>query len=57
MRSQAGLVAESLMDYLDRHPNMKGTGTVSKFITTGDPRKVSERATQFLKRKIDFQQC
>jgi len=36
---------------------MKGTGTVSKFITTGDPRKVSERATQFLKRKIDFQHC
>ena len=55
--SQAALVAESLMDYLDRHPNMKGTGPVSKFITTGDPRKVSERATQFLKRKIDFQHC
>tara|TARA_Y100000589_G_scaffold35849_1_gene30016 strand:- start:948 stop:1760 length:813 start_codon:yes stop_codon:yes gene_type:complete len=55
--SQAAFVAESLKDYLDRHPNMKGSGIVSKFITTGDPRKVSARATQFLKRKIDFEHC
>ena len=55
--SQAALVAASLMDYLDRHPDMKGNGTVSKFLTTGDPRNVSDRATQFLKRKIDFEHC
>lgn len=53
--SQANLVAESLADYLDRHPAMLGPGTESMFLTTGDPRKVSDRATQFLRRKITFQ--
>ncbi|UWQ06996.1 glutamate racemase [Aliiroseovarius crassostreae] len=53
--SQAGLVAESLADYLDRHPEMKGVGTESKFLTTGNPAQVSSRATQFLRRKITFE--
>ncbi|SEP56017.1 glutamate racemase [Thalassovita taeanensis] len=53
--SQADLVAESLADYLTRHPKMIGTGTESMFLTTGDPRTVSARATQFLRRKIEFQ--
>ncbi|UWP91230.1 glutamate racemase [Aliiroseovarius crassostreae] len=53
--SQAGLVAESLADYLDRHPEMKGAGTESKFLTTGSPAQVSSRATQFLRRKITFE--
>ena len=53
--SQANLVAESLSDYLDRHPNMRGSGAESLFLTTGDPRKVSMRATQFLRRQVDFQ--
>ncbi|MYM54073.1 glutamate racemase [Thalassovita mangrovi] len=53
--SQANLVAESLADYLERHPSMIGSGTESMFLTTGDPRKVSDRATQFLRRKITFQ--
>jgi len=53
--SQANLVAESLADYLERHPNMKGEGTASKFLTTGDPARVSDRATQFLRRKITFE--
>jgi len=52
--SQANLVAESLSDYLDRHPNMMGRGDVSLFLTTGDPRKVSDQATQFLRRKVEF---
>ncbi|WP_299404227.1 glutamate racemase [uncultured Roseobacter sp.] len=52
--SQASLVAESLADYLLRHPDMLGTGT-SDFLTTGDPRRVSDRATQFLRRQITFQ--
>ncbi|MGY9049530.1 MAG: glutamate racemase [Rhodobacterales bacterium] len=55
--SQANLVAESLADYLVRHPNMLGTGTESQFLTTGDPRRVSDRATQFLRRQILFQQA
>jgi len=52
--SQAGLVAESLADYLARHPHMVGPGTRSRFLTTGDPARVSSRATQFLRREIRF---
>jgi len=52
--SQANLVAESLSDYLLRHPEMLGKGTDQLFLTTGDPRKVSTQATQFLRRKIEF---
>ncbi len=53
--SQASLVAESLADYLRRHPGMTGPGETAKLLTTGDPRKVSDRATQFLRRKITFE--
>src|SRR6056300_1749981 len=53
--SQANLVAESLADYLTRHPEMIGPGTVSKFLTTGNPARVSSRATQFLKQQITFE--
>ena len=52
--SQAGLVAESLADYLDRKPEMKGGGEGVTFLTTGDPKRVSTRATQFLRREIAF---
>lgn len=51
--SQADLVAESLSDYLKRHPDKMGTGKAA-FMTTGDPKTVSDRATQFLRRRIDF---
>ncbi|THD83155.1 glutamate racemase [Aliigemmobacter aestuarii] len=53
--SQANLVAESLADYLTRRPEFMGTGMESKFLTTGDPRAVSNKATQFLRRRIEFQ--
>ena len=53
--SQASLVAESLADYLDRHPDMHGSGEESLFQTTGHPKKVSDHATQFLRRQITFQ--
>jgi glutamate racemase len=53
--SQANLVAESLADYLTRHPAMIGSGTESKFLTSGNPATVSTRATQFLRREIKFQ--
>ena len=43
-----------LADYLARRPEMVGQGTESAFLTTGDPRKVSDGATRFLKRKIEF---
>ncbi|SHG37585.1 glutamate racemase [Cognatishimia maritima] len=52
--SQANLVAESLKDYLDRHPAMRGPGTENLFLTTGDPKRVSDRATQFLRRRVEF---
>lgn len=53
--SQANLVAESLTDYLRRHPDMLGPGTETRFLTTGDPRKVSGHATRFLRREISFE--
>ena len=52
--SQPDLVAASLSDYLSRHPNMYGTGKEAMFLTTGDPRRVADQATRFLRRKIDF---
>lgn len=52
--SQAGLVAESLSDYLERHPNMLGSGTGSVYLTTGEARKVSDHATRFLRRQVEF---
>jgi glutamate racemase len=52
--SQADLVAASLEDYLTRRPEMIGAGTQSGFLTTGDPDRVSDMATQFLRRKITF---
>ncbi|MFD2738653.1 glutamate racemase [Sulfitobacter aestuarii] len=52
--SQASLVAESLADYLARHPALMGSGE-SAFLTTGDPARVSSRATQFLRREIRFE--
>ncbi len=51
--NQGDLVAESLADYLGRHPNMLGEGQ-SGFLTTGKPSFVSDRATQFLRRQITF---
>ncbi len=53
--SQAKLVAESLTDYLQRRPQFLGSGSESKFLTTGDPENVSVHATQFLKHKITFE--
>lgn len=53
--SQANLVAESLADYLTRRPEMLGSGTQSKFLTTGDPSYVSSKATQFLRRQVVFE--
>ncbi|QMU57692.1 MAG: glutamate racemase [Boseongicola sp.] len=52
--SQASLVAESLADYLRRRPEMVGPGKVSMYLTTGDPQRVSDQATRFLRRRIDF---
>lgn len=55
--SQADIVAESLSDYLGRHPDMLGGGTEQLFLTTGDPAAVSRRATQILRRQVAFQKA
>lgn len=52
--SQAHLVSESLADYLQRHPDMRGPNRQSKFITTGSPRSVSNKATRILQRAVTF---
>lgn len=52
--SQGNIVAESLADYLERHPDMKGAGSEG-FLTTGSAGKVTDRATQFLRRRIEFE--
>ncbi len=52
--SQAGLVAESLADYLQRRPQFAGRGQGARLLTTGDPAAVSDRATQFLHQPIQF---
>ena len=53
--SQGAIVADSLRDYLRRHPEMRGPGTESAFLTTGDVQAVSDQATRFLRREIRFQ--
>ncbi|RBI75166.1 glutamate racemase [Roseovarius sp. TE539] len=55
--SQAEIVAESLADYLGRHPEMAGPGQIPMCLTTGDPKTVSDRATQFMRRKIEFHEA
>src|SRR6056297_2994657 len=52
--SQPELVAAALADYLERRPEMVGPGGESRFLTSGDPVRVSSKATQFLRRKISF---
>ena len=54
-RAEARRVADRVADYLERHPKMLGEGTHSKFLTTGDSKRVSDRATQFLRRRIEFE--
>jgi glutamate racemase len=51
--SQASLVGESLADYLERHPDKIGSGDAA-YLTTGEPKRVSDRATQFLRRPMTF---
>ncbi|MEL6208249.1 MAG: aspartate/glutamate racemase family protein [Pseudomonadota bacterium] len=53
--SQPDLVAASLGDYIQRHPDLTGAGDTPGFLTTGDPRRVSSRAVQFLRRNIVFE--
>ena len=53
--SQADIVAESLSDYLLRRPEIAEKGHARKMLTTGDPDRVSQRATQFLRQRMTFE--
>ena len=53
--SQPDLVAEALADYLTRRPEFIGGGKGVKYLTTGDPASVSNKATQILRKKVSFQ--
>jgi glutamate racemase len=46
--SQPDLVADSLADYLRRHPRFRGGTGVVRYVTTGDPKDVAARAAIFL---------
>lgn len=52
--SQPELVADSLADYLNRHPSMIGPGSETGYLTTGDAIAVGQKATLFLRRKLPF---
>ncbi|UWQ21023.1 glutamate racemase [Jannaschia sp. W003] len=52
--SQADIVAASLADYLERRPEFREGGR-DALVTTGDPDRVSSRATQFLRRPMRFE--
>ena len=53
--SQANLVAEALADYLTRRPDFVGAGKGIRFLTTGDAKAVSSKATQFLRKQVLFE--
>lgn len=52
--SQGNIVAQSLADYLDRHPEFKETGD-TRYLTTGEADKVTTAATRFLGKQVTFQ--
>lgn len=53
--SQPMIVAESLADYLSRRPEMLGEAAGNRYLTTGNPKNVTNRATQFLRRQLTFE--
>ncbi len=55
--SQPDVVAESLVDYLNRHPNFKSSGDGVTFLTTGDPVSVGRSAEIFVGHALRFQQA
>jgi glutamate racemase len=52
--SQPDLVAESLADYLKRHPRFGGGTGALRHLTTGDPLSVGSRAAVFMGAPLDF---
>ena len=57
---QPRIVADSLTDYLDRHPRFAATSEEAGrqvFLTTGDPEKVSAFASRFFGAEIAFEKA
>ncbi len=52
--SQPEVVADSLADYLRRHPRFRGGSGVVRYLTTGDPAAVGARAAVFTGGTLDF---
>jgi glutamate racemase len=52
--SQPGIVAESLADYLKRHPRFAGGSGRVRFLTSGDAGAVGRQASRFLGYPVDF---
>jgi glutamate racemase len=52
--SQPALVADSLADYLRRHPGFAGGSGTLRYLTTGDPERVGARATVFMGAPVAF---
>ena len=53
--SQGMIVAESLADYLQRHPAMVGEDRPGRLLTTGDPESVSRAASRFVGKPVIFE--
>jgi len=54
MLDHADIVAESLNDYLIRHPDKVGEITDSICLTTGDPLYVKEKASMLAGIEVNF---
>jgi glutamate racemase len=52
--SQPALVAQSLADYLARHPRFNGGSGAVAYLTTGDPASVGARAAVFTGHSLPF---
>ena len=52
--SQPELVADSLADYLRRHPRFRGGTGAVRYLTTGDPAAVGARAAVFMGAALEF---
>lgn len=53
--SQPRLVADSLAEYLARHPRFRGGSGLVRFLTTGIPSQVGEGAARFLGTSAQFE--
>lgn len=53
--AQGTIVASSLQDYLQRHPEMVGADRPGRYLTTGDPEAVTRAASHFVGKHVVFE--